>query len=377
MRKVLIPLTLMLAVLLNGCGQAPVAVQPTQAPPGATTLISPSDTTAPAGSANLNSVKAYLVNKVGELTSATATFKQASDRYYALVQAGNFDYAMLWQTKRPEMTTAIQAARAAWVSASPLYEQMEGIVAGTPSLAQFDVDLDAGDSAATGGENVVSFDLPLPDGKTLPKPGNIFGLTESILWGTFADNASKDVQADLNGDGKADFGDAIPDANLLKGSVDLLDQKANELAKAAAAWQPTEAEAFGALVGNVPTVSDFFDSWKNSRFVQTDPSKASRDFVVVSRLSDIVDNITSWQTIYSGLSPLAVKADPATDEQIQQGLRDLKIYVSDIYSKEQLGKRYTPEEADLLSAEAQNRATAITGQITQVAALLKIDIREA
>lgn len=376
MTRTLIPLTLMLVLLLNACGQAPVAVQPTQAP-AATPVAATQPTAATTGSADLTSVKAYLVNKVGELTGATAKFKQTSDTYYALAQAGNFDYATLWQTKKPQMITAIQDARAAWVSASPLYEQMEGIVAGTPSLAQFDVDLDAGESAAVGSENTVSFDLTLPDGKTLPKPGNLFGLTESILWGTFADSTIKDVQADFNGDGKVDFGDAIPDANVLKGSVDLLDTMANDLGKAAAAWQPTEAEAFGALVANVPTVSDFFDAWKNSRFVQIDPSKASRDFVVVSRLSDIVDNITSWQTIYSGLSPLAVTADPASDERIHQGLRELKTYVSDIYSKEQLGKRYTPEEADLLSADAQNRATAITGQITQVAALLKIEIRES
>src|SRR5262249_49786122 len=156
--------------------------------------------------------------------------------------------------------------------------------------------------------------------------------------------------------------------NVLKGGVDLLNQKASELATAAAAWQPTEQEAFGALVANVPTVSDFFDGWKNSRFVQTDPSKASRDFAAVSRLSDIEDNITSWQTIYQGLSPAVLTVDQAADRQIQEGLRDLKAYVADIAAKEQAGKHYTPEEADLLSSEAGNRATAISGQISQAAA---------
>ena len=46
------------------------------------------------------------------------------------------------------------------------------------------------------------------------------------------------------------------------------------------------------------------------------------------------------------------------------------------HAKEQSGKRFTPEEANLLGEEAQNRATAITGQISQVAAALGIRIVE-
>jgi hypothetical protein len=57
-------------------------------------------------------------------------------------------------------------------------------------------------------------------------------------------------------------------------------------------------------------------------------------------------------------------------------LTDLKAFVADIYSREQSGKRFTPEDADLLGAEAQNRATALTGQIAQVAAKLHIQVEE-
>ena len=251
---------------------------------------------------------------------------------------------------------------------------MEGIVAGTPGLAAFDVDIDAGTSAAEGGEDVVSFDLTLPDGRTLPRPGNLFGVTESALWGTFADYEVRDVQADFNGDGTLAYGDALPDASVLKSSADELAAQSARLADAAAAWQPTEPEAFGALIHNVPTVGDFVDSWRHSRFVAGETG--TRDFGAISRLSDIIDNITSWQTIYRGLSPAVAAVDQPSDAQIRQGLDDLKTYIGEIYAREQSGKRYTPEDADLIRKEAQDRATAVTGEISQVAAQLNITVTE-
>ena len=50
------------------------------------------------------------------------------------------------------------------------------MVAGVPSLAQYDIILDAGAAGSEGGENVVPFDLALPDGRVLAKPGNLFGV---------------------------------------------------------------------------------------------------------------------------------------------------------------------------------------------------------
>ena len=96
--------------------------------------------------------------------------------------------------------------------ASPLYEQMEGIVAGTPSLVQYDVILDAGTSALESAEDAVPFDLTLPDGRVLPKPGNLFGVSESTLWGTYPEYSVPNLPADFDGDGKPGFGESLPDA---------------------------------------------------------------------------------------------------------------------------------------------------------------------
>ena len=163
------------SLLLAACGQQPAASSPVTAP--AAVSVAP----ATASKADLSGIKTYLTGKTTELKHATAALAQVSDRYYAQAQAANFDYAAL--AKNPDALKTVMDARAAWIVASPLYEQMEGIVAGTPALAQYDVDIDAGSSKAQGGDNVVSVDVTLPDGKLLEKPGNLFGVTESTLWG--------------------------------------------------------------------------------------------------------------------------------------------------------------------------------------------------
>jgi hypothetical protein len=364
---------LVLALALAACG-APAASAPTAAP--APTALPPAPTAAPAAaSVDLSGIKMYLVGKTGELKAATGELKTISDRYYDMAKTANFDYAGLTKTRSAELAQMIGDARAAWKKASPLYEQMEGIVAGTPSLAQYDVDMDAGASGAEDPENAVSFDLALPDGRTLPKPGNLFGVTESTLWGTFADYRAKDVTLDLDGDGTIGFGDSLPDANVLKAGVDALAAQAAQLNDSAAAWQPTESDAFTALVVMVPTMSEYFDSWKSSRFIAGDKSE-QRDFVAISRLADIQNILGSLQVVHQNVSPLIQRADASQDAQIGKGLTDLKSFVADVYQKEQSGQRFSPEDADLLGKEAQDRATAITGQVAQVAAKLNIKIEE-
>jgi hypothetical protein len=330
--------------------------------------------TALANEADLGGIKDYLLGQTTALSAATAELKALSDDYYTLAEGSNFDYAALQEANGSEVATLIENARAAWMKASPLYEAMEGVVAGTPSLAQFDVDLDAGASAEEDPEGAVSFDITLPNGDVLTKPGNLFGVTESTLYGTF-EAFSSGVQADLDGNGKNEFGEVLPDANVLKGSVDLLAQMSNDLDAAAQAWEPTESDAFTALAVMVPTMSEYFGSWRDSRFVIGDAS-TQRDFVAISRLADIQGILGGLQIVHQNVSPLIETVDAEQNAQIAEGLESLKLFVKDVYDEEQAGKTFTPEEADLLGAEAQNRATAITGQIVQVASQLNITIAE-
>lgn len=354
-------LTLILAFLASAC-QSPSAGAPAALP-------SPSD---PA--VDLGVIKTYLLNKTSELKSSSGTLYAASERYYELAKAAGFDYAALWEENSIEAAQALLEAKAAWMVASPLYEQIEGIVAGVPALSEYDMILDAGASGENS-DNAVPFDLILPDGRVLPKPGNLFGVLETALWGTHPGYIVAGVDADLDANGSVDFGEALPDANILKGATDLFDSYISELDASARTWEPTRSDAFTALVIMVPTMSEYFESWKNSRFVAGEVSTQS-DFVAISRLADIQDILSSLQVVYSGVKPLILALDADQAEQIESDLSGLKAYVANIYQQEQGDKQYSPEEADLLGAEAQNRATAIAGQISQVAAALNIEIEE-
>jgi hypothetical protein len=342
----------------------------------ASTLLAACATPAPAakapsqGAGDLSGIKTYLNGKTAELVAGTGSLQTQSNEYYALAKAKNFDYAALFASDKDRTVKLVEDMRTSWRTASPLYEQMEGIVAGTPALESFDVILDAGASKEEGGDGVVPFDITLPDGRTLEKPGNLFGVSESTLWGTY-DAYKAPGTYDFNGDGAIAFGEALPDANVLKGAVDALADNAKSLQSAAGGWEPSEKDAFNALVVMVPTMTEYFDSWKSSRFVSGDAS-TQRDFVAISRLADIGDILGSLEVVRSGLSPRMSGADAAADAQIAKNLSELKTFVADVHAKETSGKRFTAEEADTLGAEAQNRATAIVGQVTQVAAKLGV-----
>ena len=351
---------LAIALSLNACTPPTAAPTPTEKP-------------AESSSADLSGLKIYVLKQSTALHISIIRLQGISNDYYKLAKDANFDYKAMWE-KNPEVVrTMIEGTRSAFISANPEYERMEGIVAGVPELSQFDNILDAGSPGSAGGDSVVPFDITLPDGKTLPKPGNLFEVTEATLWGTDPAYTVPDLQADFNGNGQVDLGDSLPNANVLKGAADLFEKYTNDLLTGAKGWEPTEAEAFGALVANVPTFSNFMDGWKNSRFIAGSASH-ERGFVATSRLSDLSDNILSWQTIYAGLSP-AVKAQSAEqDAQIIKNLAGLQKYVSDLYAQEKGGKHFTAEEADLLTTEGQNRATAIAGQIAQAAAQLGVKL---
>jgi len=318
------------------------------------------------GKADLSAIKTYLLRRSTALKESSSVLQKTSDAFYGLAKDAKFDYAALLTSKKAEVVQLLQAAQQAWVTLNPEYEQMEGIVAGVPFLSKFDPILDAG----VKGE--VDFDVTLPDGQVLSKPGNLMGLTEMTLWGTDKTYII-DIAVDFDGNSKQDFGEVVPNAVYLKGFADALAEQSNALLEQANAWEPTETDVFTALVINLPTMTDFFNSWKESRFVLGD--KATRnDFAVTSRLSDIHDNVGSWQVMWQGLSPRVVALNAERSQSVTDGLADLKSYIDDLYAQEKGGKRFTPEEADLFASEAQNRATLIVGQITQIAAELNITL---
>lgn len=321
----------------------------------------------------VETVKGYLLERLAAQKSASSRLVVAAGHYFEAAKKAGFDYRKLAQAPAAGAVRASLAqARAAWTEASPIYESVEGIVAGVESLADFDLNLDAGTSQAEGGDAVVSFDLRLADGRVLSKPGNAFGVLEGSLWGT-EKAFSSGVAFDVDGDGKLGFGDRLPEAFILKAAAEKLDELTAGLIAAAKGWKPTAQDVFGALAANVPTAAPvFLERWKTSRFVLGEKA-TRRDFNVISSLSDLADNITSWQRLYEGVSAQVRAKDAALDTQILEGLRGLKAWTQRLVEREKT-RRFTPEQAEILIKEGDDRASAITGKIVQAAVLLGIRV---
>ena len=324
---------------------------------------------------DLGGIKNYLLEHTQLLTRFTSEFEADAERYYDLAEAAGFDYERLYVDNRDELTGLLGRMKSDWVKGNPYYEQMEGIVAGTPSLAEYDVAIDAGANGAEDPESAVPFDLKLPDGTVLEQPGNFYNLTEGALWGTLPETLPQGTPADLDGDGTTGFGDVLPHAGFLVAAARDFDLYANRLAGAARAWEPQPSDAFTALVVMVPTMSEYFGQWKVSRFVLGERADGEA-FNVVSRLSDINDILSSLQVIYDGVRPLAASVDQAQSAQTETQLDGLRAFIDDLHAREEGGARFTPEQADALGSEAQERGTAIAGQISQVAAQLGIEIEQ-
>ena len=357
-----------LLVLLAGCGgdSSDDAAQ--------TTATAAETTSGGIDAEDLAGVKSYLTDHTAQLSGATEEFADLAEEYDTLAKSVDYDYARLLAEHREEVARILEDAKKTWIEANPYYEQVEGVVAGTPSLAEYDVILDAGSSKTEDPESAVPFDLTLSDGKVLEQPGNLFNLTEGMLWGTRPDLTGQ-AEADLDGDGTVEFGEALPDALVLASAAEAFERYSAELDTEANAWEPTASDAFTSLVVMVPTMSEYFGQWKESRFVQGDAAE-SESFNVVSRLSDINDIISGLGIVYEGVESAIAEHDEAAAAQTGKELDELSAFIADLQEQETDGRRFTPEQADQLGSDAQTRAEAVAGQVSQHAAQLGIEIQQ-
>jgi hypothetical protein len=322
---------------------------------------------------DLAAVKDYLTAHSAGLAAQTVELKRLGERYYELAEASDFDYEALMEEHGDEVAELLDRSKQAFVKANPTYEEMEGIVAGVSRLAQYDVDIDAG-ADSSDPENAVSFSLELPNGKTLKQPGNAFFVTETSLYGTNPDFLAKGVDQDVDGDGKEEFGEGIPDADIYVAMVRKFDEMAQALDADAQAFEPTPSDALTAITVMTPTMSEYFEAWKNSRFIAGEDA-SELGFVAASRLSDIADILEGIEFTYDEVEPLIASESPAQAKQTAAALADLLAYVEQLRDKEAQGHEYTAEQADTLGSEAQRQAEAIAGQVTQAAKRLGIELQ--
>jgi hypothetical protein len=324
--------------------------------------------------ADLAAIKDYLLEHTERLVADTGRIRENAEAYYVLARSADFDYGRLLDRDRAEVRRLTREAQRAFARANPSYEEMEGVVAGVPSLAEYDVIIDAG-ADASDPENAVPFDVKTPAGRTFKQPGNFNFLIETAAFGTEPKFQAKGVEPDLDGDGRIEFGESVPDADFYVAVARDFEKYAKELDAAAREWQPSPSDALTALVVMTPTMSEYFAAWKNSRFIAGEKA-TEKAFVAASRLQDIADILGGLVLVYDNVQPLVAKADRHQARQTEQSLRKLHDFAAELREQEATGRKFTAEEADTLGSQAQERAEAIAGQITQAAAQLDIEIEE-
>lgn len=349
---------LALAVPIAGCGDSD----------------SDESTAAEASAAELAPVKSYLTDHSANLVEQVGLLQANADEYYELAESVDFDYQRLLAEHGDEVAQLLEDSKDIFVVANPAYEEMEGIVAGVPRLAQYDVDIDAGSDASTP-EDAVSFSLTTPDGKQLKQPGNLFFLTETALYGTNPDVAAKGVEPDVDGDGKVEFGEGLPDANVYKATLDEFAAQAKSLDEDAQEFEPTPSDALTSIVVMTPTMSEYFEAWKNSRFIAGEDAE-EQGFVATSRLSDIADILGGILVTYDGIEPTIAAENPQQAKQTRKELQSLVDFASELRDREADGEKFNAKQADALGAQAQTQAEAIAGQVTQAAKQLEIELQE-
>lgn len=335
---------------------------------------SDTSTGASAPSGELSAIKDYLTAHTADLAEQVEILQAKGQEYYDLAESYDFDYDAMMKEDRDQVDQILSDSKDAFIVANPAYEEMEGVVAGVPRLAQYDVDIDAG-ADATDPENAVSFSLDLPDGDVLKQPGNLFFVVETSLYGTNPDFLADTEDQDVDGDGKVEF-EGVPDANIYLGAVNEFAEEAHSLDADAQEFEPSESDAFTAITVMTPTMSEYFESWKNSRFIAGNDA-TELGFVATSRLSDIADILSGIVLMYEQVEPSIADESGAQAAQTEKSLKDLLAFAEDLRDREESGEEFTAEQADTLGSQAQRQAEAIAGQVTQAASQLGVEIQDS
>jgi len=325
--------------------------------------------TAALAGGGLEAVKQYMEEHATRMLEGSRKMSRAAEEYYEVAQEHHFKYPSLWNKYRQQIIGWTEEMKKAWLASSNSYEVMEGIVAGIPSLAKYDLILDAG-NPGTEKEDVAPYDLTLPDGKVLKRPGNLFHhLLEPALWGTRKEFVA--MEADLNGNGKIELGEVLPKADLIHAFAKTHTEWTEKMLKDIQAWRPNQDDLFTAMVTMVPTVGDYFQEWKESKFI----TDAIPMFVAQSRLLDVKGIMRGTKVMYfEAASEKVAKVDPALDKQIRADFLELLEFVDDIYMQEKAGAKFKPEQVDALGSEVQDIADRIVARLTQAASKLKVKL---
>ena len=321
----------------------------------------------PADVKGKDGVKAYLLKVLDSCTQAAAEFKKLSAAYAQLINAHGGDYAAAAKARPEDFGTLIRQMREAYQRLDSFgYEYVEGIVAGVPSLAKYDVELDSGNPAKGAAPDDPVADVVVSAGDMkIDHEGALNNfLIEPAVYGT----NPRFVAATITLPG-FEQPVAVPKAQVVVGLADYAVDGYARLVKDSWAWQPTSQDCFEALVAMTPTLADYFEEWKESKKAGGSDGR----FVAVSRVSDMRGIMGSVKLIWSGLEEEVAPRDKELAAAITKGYAQIMAFIDDVQARENKAP-LNGEAIDFLGSQAKEKADQLTAQTAQAAALLKIDV---
>ncbi len=313
-------------------------------------------------------VKTYLVTVVESVLKASHDLKAAGVAYEKIVAVNDNDAVKAAKAQPAEVAKLIKQMRHAYERIDSYgFEYVEGIVAGVPSLAKYDVELDSGlpKSMAGPDDEVAQVVINAGDLK-LDQEGSLNNfLIEPTVFGT---NEKFTVgKAELPGiEGQV----GLPHAKLVIALADYAIDGYTRLLKDSKAWTPSDQDCFEAIHAMTPTLADYFEEWKESKIAG---SAEGGRFVAVSRISDMRGIMSSVRLTWQSLEPQVKAKDAALAASISQGYAQVMEFIDTIDARD----KATPlnaEAIDALGSQAKERADKLTVQAAQAAALLNITL---
>jgi len=240
------------------------------------------------------------------------------------------------------------------------YETIEAVVAGVPSLAHHDVILDAGLPEGQGAaDEVARYTLSLPNGKKLVNPGALFTyVIEPTLW-----ESRPNFLIERTIEGRR-----LPCPDVLVAAAVEVSQRIAELFRDAVNWKPTTHDLMGALLQMTPTLGDYFDEWKESRY----SSEKSGLFTAVSRISDMRGIMGNCREIFLAVSPVLAQKNVALRDAVDRHFREILEFLDEIEQGEK-ENRISFEEAEELVSISRRRTDALLPLLEQMELALTSD----
>ncbi len=314
------------------------------------------------------SVKAYLLAVIASARGGAADLRDDAGHYAALCQRyGSPTAAAAAQPQR--VAQLIRRVRNEYKRVDSYgYEYMEGIVAGVPGLIKYDVELDSGVPAKGAGvqDQVADITIHAPDA-TVEKQGSLNNyLIEPTVYGT---NPLFVAAPDVTLPGFAAPVN-LPKPGLLVALADYAVDGYARLDADARGWQPNDRTLFQAMANMTPTLSGYFDDWKESK--KYGGSQGGR-FVAVSRVSDMRGIMASTRLNWVSEEPKVAAKDPALSDQISKGYNQVMHFIDTIDARD-ARRPLAIQTIDALGAQAKERADKLTVEVAQAAAELGYDV---